>query len=109
LEERARVEDALRRSEKRLAAAGRRKDEFLAVLSHELRGPLAPIQNALHVLQRDPNGPLAQQARDIVERQATHMARITDDLFDLSRISNGTIPLRAVRLDLAELVRRAAE
>ncbi|TMQ58877.1 MAG: response regulator [Candidatus Eisenbacteria bacterium] len=109
LEERKRAEDALRLSEARIAEASRRKDEFLAVLSHELRGPLAPIQNALHVLQRDPHGPLAQQAREIVERQTTLMARLTDDLLDLSRISNGTIPLRAVRLDLAELVRRAAE
>jgi PAS domain S-box-containing protein len=109
LEERKRVEDALRLSETRIAEASRRKDEFLAVLSHELRGPLAPIQNALHVLQRDPNGPLAQQAREIVERQAAHMARITDDLFDLSRISSGTILLRKERLDLTELVRRAVE
>jgi PAS domain S-box-containing protein len=108
LEERRRVEAALRVSEARLADASRRKDQFLAVLSHEIRGPLAPIQNALHVLQRDPNGPLAQQARDIVERQATHMARITDDLFDLSRISSGTILLRKERLDLTEIVRRAA-
>jgi PAS domain S-box-containing protein len=107
LEERKRVEDALRLTEARIAEASRRKDEFLAVLSHELRGPLAPIQNALHVLQKDPNGPLAQQARDIVERQANHMARITDDLFDLSRISSGTILLRKERLDLTELVRRA--
>jgi len=107
LEERKRVEDALRLSEARLAEASRRKDQFLAVLSHEIRGPLAPIQNALHVLHRDPNGPLAAQARDIVERQATHMARITDDLFDLSRISSGAILVRKERIDLTELVRRA--
>ena len=109
LEERKRAEDALRISETRLAESSRRKDEFLAVLSHELRGPLAPIQSALHVLQRDPNGPLAQRAREILDRQTTHMARITDDLFDLSRISSGTILLRKERLDLTELVRRAVE
>jgi PAS domain S-box-containing protein len=108
LEERKRVEEALRQSETRLAEESRRKDQFLAILSHEIRGPLAPIQTALHVLQRDPHGPLAEEARHIVERQATHMARITDDLFDLSRISSGTILLRKERLDLAELVRRAA-
>jgi signal transduction histidine kinase/CheY-like chemotaxis protein len=107
LEERKRVEDALRRSEAQLAEAGRRKDRFLAVLSHEIRGPLAPIQSALYFLQRDPNGPLAAKARDIVERQVTHMARITDDLFDLSRIRSGTILLRKERLDLTEVVRRA--
>ena len=108
LEERKRVEEALRQSEARLADQSRRKDEFLAVLSHEIRGPLAPIQNALHIMQRDPNGPLAEEARNIMERQATHMARITDDLFDLSRISSGTILLRKERIDLAELVRRTA-
>ncbi len=107
LEERKRVEEALRLSEARLADSSRRKDQFLAVLSHEIRGPLVPIQNALHVLKRDPNGPLAAQARDIVERQATHMARITDGLFDLSRISSGTVLLRKEHLDLSELVRRA--
>jgi len=107
LEERKRMEDALRLSEAQIAEASRRKDQFLAVLSHEIRGPLAPIQSALHVLQRDPNGPLAAQARDIVERQVTHMARITDDLFDLSRISSGTILLRRERVDLTEVVRRA--
>jgi PAS domain S-box-containing protein len=63
LEERKRIEEALRLSEARLADQSRRKDQFLAVLSHEIRGPLAPIQNALHVLQRDPDGPLAAQAR----------------------------------------------
>jgi PAS domain S-box-containing protein len=107
LEERKRIEEALRQSEARLADASRRKDQFLAVLSHEIRGPLAPIQNALHVMQRDPQGPLAEEARNILERQATHMARITDDLFDLSRISSGTILLRKERIDLTELVRRA--
>jgi len=107
LEERKRIEDALRLSEVQLADANRRKDQFLAVLSHEIRGPLAPIQSALHVLQRDPNGPLAAQARDIAERQVTHMARITDDLFDLSRISSGTILLRRERVDLTQVVRRA--
>jgi PAS domain S-box-containing protein len=109
LEERKRIEDALRVSETRLAEAGRRKDEFLSVLSHELRGPLAPIQNALHVLQRDPEGPLAQQAREILERQTTYMARITDDLFDLSRISSGAILLRKERLDLTQVCKRAVE
>src|SRR2546425_1216809 len=109
LEERKRIEETLRLSEARIAESSRRKDEFLAVLSHELRGPLAPIQNALHVLQRDPNGPLARQAREIIERQAMHMAHLTDDLLDLSRISNGTIALRRERLNLTELHRRDAE
>ncbi len=106
LEQRKRVEEALRQSEARIADASLRKDQFLAILSHEIRGPLAPIQNALHVLQRNPDGPLAAQARDIVERQVAQMARITDDLFDLSRISSGTILLRKEPLNLTEVVRR---
>jgi PAS domain S-box-containing protein len=109
LEERKVVEEALRVSESRFADQSRRKDQFLAVLSHEIRGPLAPIQNALHVLQRVPEGPLARDARAILERQVTQMARITDDLFDLSRISGGTILLRKERLDLTGLVRRCVE
>jgi len=109
LEGRKAAEEALRASEARFADQSRRKDQFLAVLSHEIRGPLAPIQNALHVLQRAPEGPLAADARNILERQVTQMARITDDLFDLSRISGRTILLRKERLDLTELVRRCVE
>jgi signal transduction histidine kinase len=88
----------------------RRKDEFLAMLAHELRNPLAPIRNAVHVLRlvgvQQP--PLAQ-ARDMIDRQVTHMARLIDDLLDMSRLSRGKILLRKERVDLVEVVRATVE
>ena len=90
-----------------LQEADRRKDEFLAVLSHELRNPLAPIRNAVYILNR--SGAVseqAQRARDIIERQTQHIARLVDDLLDVTRIARGKIELRREHADLAELVRR---
>jgi signal transduction histidine kinase/DNA-binding response OmpR family regulator len=88
----------------------RRKDEFLAMLAHELRNPLAPIRNAVQVLrlvglQEKP----VSQARDMIDRQVTHMARLIDDLLDMSRLSRGKILLRKERLDLVQLVRATVE
>jgi PAS domain S-box-containing protein len=101
--ERKQMEEALR-------AAGRRKDEFLAMLSHELRNPLAPIRNATHVLRRLlPAEPRIQRAREIIERQLAHVSRLLDDLLDVGRITRGTIALRRERLDLRELLDQAAE
>ena len=90
--------------------ADRRKGEFLAMLGHELRNPLAPILNALHVM-RMPNvdAESIQAARDIAERQVKHLARLVDDLLDLSRIDSGKIELRKGRVDLREAVSRAVE
>ena len=90
--------------------ADRRKGEFLAMLGHELRNPLAPILNALHVM-RMPNvdQPSIYAARDIAERQVKHLARLVDDLLDLSRIDSGKIELRKGRVDLREAVSRAVE
>jgi CheY-like chemotaxis protein len=93
-----------------LAEADRRKDEFLAMLAHELRNPLAPIRNAVGVMKMvRPGDPAAAQARDMIERQVAHMARLVDDLLDVSRITRGKILLRKERADLAALVRAAAE
>jgi PAS domain S-box-containing protein len=90
--------------------ADRRKDEFLAVLGHELRNPLAPISNALHILkQPGADGPLAEQAREVMERQVQHMARLVDDLLDVSRIVRGKVELRKGPVELAAVVARAAE
>ncbi len=101
ISERKRTEEALRESD-------RRKGEFLAVLSHELRNPLAPIRNGLHLLERAPPGtPAAQRALQIIRRQSDHLARLVDDLLDLTRISNGKIALQPRRLDLRVLVERA--
>jgi signal transduction histidine kinase/DNA-binding response OmpR family regulator len=88
-----------------LQEADRRKDEFLAMLAHELRNPLGPIVNAAEVLRlhgaSDPN--LARQ-REVIERQSRHMARLLDDLLDVSRITHGRIELRLSQLDLAAVV-----
>ena len=104
------AERELRNQARALLEADRLKDEFLAMLAHELRNPLAPIFNAVQILQQDPTGnPLVQKARSIVERQARHMARLVDDLLDVSRITAGKIELRRDRVDLAVIVERAVE
>jgi CheY-like chemotaxis protein len=86
------------------------KDEFLAMLAHELRNPLAPILHALDVLDRGGADPEADaQARDMIDRQVRHMARLIDDLLDVSRITRGKIHLRPARMDLATVVSRAVD
>jgi signal transduction histidine kinase len=82
-----------------------RKNQFLAMLAHELRNPLAPIRNAVHVLKlvSTPN-PTMSQARDMIDRQVAHMARLVDDLLDMSRLARGKIFLRKERIDLTQLV-----
>jgi signal transduction histidine kinase/DNA-binding response OmpR family regulator len=90
--------------------ANRGKDEFLAMLAHELRNPLAPVLHALHVLQRGAADPATdEQARDMIDRQVRHMARLIDDLLDVSRITCGKIQLRPGRIDLAAVVARAVD
>lgn len=90
--------------------ADRRKNEFLAMLAHELRTPLAPIRNAVQMMRKTgPQESQLNQARDMIDRQATHMARLIDDLLDMSRISQGKILLRKEPLDLTELVRATVE
>ena len=101
---------ARKEAEERLREADRRKDEFLAMLAHELRNPLAPIRNAVEVLRRlVPAEPRLLQVREMIDRQVAHMAHLVDDLLDVSRISRGKILLRSQRLDLNALVRAAAE
>jgi two-component system CheB/CheR fusion protein len=93
-----------------LEEADRRKDEFLAVLAHELRNPLAPIRNSLFLLGRvEPGTAQAQAKLAVIDRQVRHLTRLVDDLLDVSRISRGKVQLQWTALDLAELVRRAAE
>lgn len=108
--EQKRMEEALREKVRELAEADRRKDEFLAYLSHELRNPLAPILNAVEILRlEDPAGPRPTKYVDVIERQARQLCRIVDDLLDLSRITKGKIELRPEVVDPADLVERAAE
>lgn len=93
-----------------LSEQQRRKDEFLAMLSHELRNPLAPIRNALTLL-REAGGeaPVRAQAEAILDRQVSHMIRLVDDLLDVSRISRGNIALKKQNVGLAVIVEAAVE
>ncbi|HKH44273.1 MAG TPA: ATP-binding protein [Thermoanaerobaculia bacterium] len=100
-----------RRAEEALREADRRKDEFLAMLAHELRNPLAPIRSSAEALRRlvpqvDARG---ERALRMIDRQVVHMTRLVDDLLDVSRISRGKILLRQERLDLVQLVRATVE
>ena len=93
-----------------LAAADRRKNEFLAMLGHELRNPLAPLRNALALLgPEDPDLETVRWARDLMGRQVRQMVRLVDDLFDLSRIMQGKLDLRKERIELATVVADAVE
>jgi PAS domain S-box-containing protein len=99
-----------RKMEEALREADRRKDEFLATLAHELRNPLAPICNAVQLMNlRGEPDPTLQAARAIIERQIRHMARLIDDLLDVSRISRGKIELRKERVALAAVFEQAIE
>ncbi len=101
--ERKRAEDALRE-------ADRRKNEFLAVLSHELRNPLAPIRNSLFILDRAvPGGEQARRAQAVIDRQVDHMTLLIDDLLDVTRITRGKIQLQREPLELNELTQRTVE
>ena len=93
-----------------LQEADQRKDEFLAMLAHELRNPLAPIRNGLQIMKLS-GGDTAttEQVREMMERQVQHMARLVDDLIDVSRISRGIAELRKEQVDLVEVVGRAIE
>ncbi len=108
--DRKRAEAALREACERLRDADRRKDEFLGMLSHELRNPLAPIRNALYILDHaEPTGQQARRAKEVANRQVAHLSRLVDDLLDVTRIARGKIELRRADVDLAALAQRAAE
>jgi PAS domain S-box-containing protein len=99
-----------KRAEQALREADRRKDEFLAVLAHELRNPLAPVRTGLHLLRiAQPGSEAAEQARAMMERQLAHLIRLVDDLLEVSRISSGKIELRRERVELAAAVMSALE
>ncbi|HEX3127377.1 MAG TPA: ATP-binding protein [Thermoanaerobaculia bacterium] len=107
------TEETMRELQRRadeLAAAERRKDQFLAMLAHELRNPLAPIRNAVELMRQvETNDPSFQSSREMVERQVKHLARLVDDLLDVSRINQGSIRLRKEVVDLGTIVQRAVE
>lgn len=101
---------ARRQAEEALREADRRKDEFLAILAHELRNPLSPIVNAARVLERtQPLDVGGRTAVGMIARQVDHLRRLVDDLLDVGRITRGRITLQRERLDLGAAVRRALE
>lgn len=101
---------ARKQSEEALKEADRRKDKFLATLSHELRNPLAPIRNALHVMRLAHNDTaVITRARIMMERQLSHMVRLIDDLLDVSRISTGKLELRKERVLLRDAIHSAVD
>jgi len=107
---RRQAEDAVREANEALQEADRRKDHFLAVLSHELRNPLAPIKNSLYILGRvPPGGDQARKALKVIERQVDQLTNLVDDLLDLTRIVRGKVQLERRPLDLNDLVRRSLE
>jgi PAS domain S-box-containing protein len=106
--ERKLAEQALRDANERLREADRRKDEFLGMLSHELRNPLAPIRSSVYVL-RHAGAAEVGAALEVIERQVDHLTRLVDDLLDVTRIARGKIQLRRGRLDLRDVASRAAQ
>jgi signal transduction histidine kinase/DNA-binding response OmpR family regulator len=99
-----------RQAEERLQDANRRKDEFLAMLSHELRNPLAPIRTAAEVIRRvAPPDPTLRLARDVIDRQVAHLVRLVDELLDVSRISEGKIALKKESIELGQVIKHSIE
>jgi len=104
------AEELARDANEKLREADRQKNRFLAMLSHELRNPLAPIRNSLYILKRAaPGGEQAKRAQAIIHRQVGQMTWLIDDLLDVTRIAHGKIQLQRERLDLNELAHRTVE
>ena len=108
--ERKRTEETLHRQAEELQDADRRKDEFLAMLAHELRNPLASIGNASNLLRRpDAAAEHVEWSKEVIERQVRHLARLIDDLLDVSRITRGKIELRKERIDASPVINSAVD
>jgi len=106
----ARLYEESRRLIERLSESDRRKDEFLATLSHELRNPLAPLRNSVQLLRmQELAHPAAAPIHQMMDRQVDHLVRLVDDLLEVSRISRGTFELRLERVELATVVRNAVD
>lgn len=110
LAELQRAQEALRASEEELRESARQKDEFLAMLGHELRNPLLPLRGALETLQRRHlDGDGQERAYAMMDRQVKHLTRLVDDLLDVSRITRGLVELRKEPVDLAGVSDQAIE
>jgi PAS domain S-box-containing protein len=107
--ERLRLDHALRQSEVALREADRRKDEFLATLAHELRNPLGLIRNVVSLLESGAANSEIDWGRKIIDKQVNYLTRLTDDLFDISRITRDKLDLRKEEVQLAEIIKGAVE
>lgn len=109
-EENVRLLNESRQYSQALREADQRKDDFLAMLAHELRNPLAPVRSAVEILKLcETTDAMVAQVREIISRQVSHMVRLVDDLLDVARIARGKVQLRMEQCDLASIVRQTAE
>jgi PAS domain S-box-containing protein len=110
ISDRKRAEEQLQRAQDSLRESDRRKSEFLALLAHELRNPLAPIGNGLKILRlRGASDPLSDRTVEMMERQLKHLVRLVDDLLDVGRITSGKLQLRMQPVRVAEVLETAVE
>lgn len=109
LTERRRAEEALREANAQLIESDRRKDEFLAMLAHELRNPMAAVQNAVRLLKRSITDPRKRHYMEILQRQSRTLSGLVDDLLDVSRVTRGLIMLKQERVSLPSVAERALE
>jgi PAS domain S-box-containing protein len=106
----AQTQEALQKRVAELAASDQHRNEFLAILAHELRNPLAPLRNAVQILRRSAdNAAVVEKARDLIDRQVHHMSRLVSDLLEAARAQNGQIKLQMSSLDLRSIIRHAVD
>jgi PAS domain S-box-containing protein len=106
----AQTQEVLHKRVAELADADRHRNEFLAILAHELRNPLAPLRNAVQILRRSPDDALViERARDLIDRQVHHMSRLVSDLLEAARAQNGQIKLQKSSLDLRSIIERVVD
>jgi len=101
--------EVMERQMAQMSETDRRKDEFLAILSHELRNPLQPLQTAVEVLEHDPEAPVSPRVRNIIQRQVHHITRLVDDLLDIARLNAGKLDLRREPVSLTAIADEAAQ
>jgi PAS domain S-box-containing protein len=106
----AQTQEVLHKRVAELADADRHRNEFLAILAHELRNPLAPLKNAVHILRRSPDDAMViEKARDLIDRQVHHMSRLVGDLLEAARAQNGQIKLQRTSLDLRSIIEHVVD
>jgi PAS domain S-box-containing protein len=106
----AQAQEALHKRVAELADADRHRNEFLAILAHELRNPLAPLKNAVQILRRSPDDAVViEKARDLIDRQVQHMSRLVGDLLEAARAQNGQIKLQSTSLDLRSVIEHVVD